>query len=172
MSDKPKSRTEEDSFAEERLFGMHHHKTTISDGEHTHYGRGNTPREAEREASKRWRECESDSDSSGSFCFISTACVEAKELPDDCLELQVLRTFRDTYVRELPNGNDLIQNYYALAPSIVRRINTRPDRIHVYSSLYGDLVQRCVDLILDHKPEEALQTYMKTVRSLELHYGK
>ena len=34
MGKEKTSRTEKDSFIEERIFGDHHYKTTISDGEH------------------------------------------------------------------------------------------------------------------------------------------
>ncbi len=135
------------------------------------------PKGRKSEYDSGWRTAEKHhkygSDSgSGSFCFISTACAEARGLPDDCLELQVLRGFRDTYVREQPQGNDLIQRYYVVAPGIVRRINSRPDRVRVYTELYDGLVQRCVDLILDNKPEAALREYMRVVRSLEKQYAR
>lgn len=48
------SRTEEDSFVEERIFGDHHHKTTISDGKDKVEGRGRTSEEAEKIASDKW----------------------------------------------------------------------------------------------------------------------
>ncbi len=51
---KAKSTTEKDSFLAERLFGDHHHKTTISDGEESVDARGTTPKEAESRASKKW----------------------------------------------------------------------------------------------------------------------
>jgi hypothetical protein len=37
-----------------------------------------------------------------SGCFITTACIEAKGLPDYCLEINVMRQFRDEYIKNLP----------------------------------------------------------------------
>ena len=54
MGKEKTSRTEKDSFIEERIFGDHHHKTTISDGEHKVEGRGRTAEEAEKIASDKW----------------------------------------------------------------------------------------------------------------------
>ena len=53
---KTTSTTEEDSFFEERLFGNHHYKTTISDGERTVTGLGRTAEESERRASEEWNQ--------------------------------------------------------------------------------------------------------------------
>ena len=50
------SRTEKDSFIEERIFGDHHYKTTISDGTHRVEGRGRTSEEAEKIASEKWED--------------------------------------------------------------------------------------------------------------------
>jgi hypothetical protein len=49
-----KSRTERDSFFEERLFGDHHYKTTISDGSRKVEGRGRTSEESQEVASEKW----------------------------------------------------------------------------------------------------------------------
>lgn len=54
MSSDKKSRTEKDSFVEERIFGDSHYKTTISDGKHKVEGRGRTSEEAEKIASEKW----------------------------------------------------------------------------------------------------------------------
>lgn len=49
MGKETKSRTEKESFIEERIFGLgDHYKTTISDGDKKTEGRGRTPEEAER----------------------------------------------------------------------------------------------------------------------------
>lgn len=51
------SRTEKESWVEERIFGLgDHYKTTISDGDHKVEGRGNTAEEAEKNASGKWDE--------------------------------------------------------------------------------------------------------------------
>ena len=127
MGDK-ESRTEEEVWVEEGLIGSHHHKTTISDGSKKAEGRGNTAKDAERIASDKWDRGET----SDSWCFISTACIESKGLPDDCEELNCLRHFRDKFVGNLPCGNELIEEYYKIAPKIVSAINgtKNPNKIY------------------------------------------
>jgi len=51
------SKTEKESYVEERLFNLgDHYKTTIKNGEHKVEGRGRTPEEAEEVASEKWDE--------------------------------------------------------------------------------------------------------------------
>jgi len=54
MSKGTKSRTEKETFIDERIFGGEHRKTTITDGKEKAVGRGNTAKEAEKRASDRW----------------------------------------------------------------------------------------------------------------------
>jgi hypothetical protein len=55
MSDKTRSRTERESWIEERLVGSDgRYRTTISDGVNKVEGRGNTAQEAEKIASGKW----------------------------------------------------------------------------------------------------------------------
>ena len=54
MGKETKSRTEKDSFIEERIFGGYHHKTTISDGKDKVEGRGRTEKESQKIASDKW----------------------------------------------------------------------------------------------------------------------
>ena len=61
--------------------------------------------------------------SSSSGCYLTSACTQARGLPDDCEELTVLRAFRDTYVRALPTGEADVRRYYATAPQIVNAIH-------------------------------------------------
>jgi len=58
MGKETKSRTEKDSFVEERVFGDHHYKTTISDGRKEYTGRGRTSEESQERASEKYHKDE------------------------------------------------------------------------------------------------------------------
>ena len=50
-----KSKTEKESWIEERLFGLgHHYLTTISDDDRKVEGRGHTSEESQKVASEKW----------------------------------------------------------------------------------------------------------------------
>ena len=103
-------------------------------------------------------------------CFISTACVEARGLPDNCLELQVLRNFRDTFVRGLPEGAVVIGEYYREAPLIIRGINVKRGNKGVYVGLFDRVVKRSVELISQGRHREAFENYKAIVRELGFRY--
>ncbi len=63
------------------------------------------------------------SGNSGVGCFITSACVESMGLPDDCIELQTLHFFYDTRKKKDPIFVSLIDQYYKIAPCIVKNIN-------------------------------------------------
>ncbi len=107
-------------------------------------------------------------DSSG--CFLTSACTEARGMPDDCHELTVLRNFRDGYLRSQPEGEAEIAEYYAVAPRIVASIQQRPDRTDIFETIYRDLVAPCVSMIEQGKREEAHFLYRAYTKKLALQY--
>jgi len=107
-------------------------------------------------------------DSSG--CFLTSACVEAKGLPDDCRELTVLRSFRENYLRKLPEGSAEIAEYYFVAPRIVSCIKQRADAMAIFALIYENLIVPCVEMIECGENEKAHKLYRDTVEQLKLQY--
>jgi hypothetical protein len=98
-------------------------------------------------------------------CFLSTACIAARGLPDDCEELTVLRRFREEHLRGAAAGDSLLRDYDTLAPRIVAAIDQRPDARALYERIYAE-VALCVRDIqgLDHAA--ALDRYRRLVEGL------
>ena len=103
-------------------------------------------------------------------CYLTTACVEAKGLPDDCEELTILRNFRDHWLKQQPGGAEEVAEYYATAPQIVTEINKRADAREIWNELYDALVAPCVKLIQAGKLDAAHEKYRDTARKLCLEY--
>ena len=99
-------------------------------------------------------------------CFLSSACVEAKGLPDDCHELKVLRGFRDQYMTSLLSGLSDIAEYYRIAPAIVDGIKKLPDEKEIFDRIYSELVLPCVELIEKGKKHEAYVKYKNYTKKL------
>lgn len=78
--------------------------------------------------------------SGGGGCFITTAVCESRGEPDDCPTLTKLRAFRDGYMQENKQRQDLIRLYYDCAPKIVDRINARLDRHAFIEYLYARFI--------------------------------
>jgi hypothetical protein len=102
-------------------------------------------------------------------CYITTACIKSKGLPDDCHELQVLRNFRDTYVASREEGTRLISEYYNTAPLIVQQINGQDNANEIYSELYNN-IQKAVSLIERKMYSAAFELYCSLVYVLKKDY--
>ena len=91
-------------------------------------------------------------------CFLTTACVEHAGLPDNCHELTTLRSFRDNYMRSLPNGDTLISDYYENAPRIVSLIQLSEKRNEILDGILTN-VKEAVSHIENGSDEDALRVY-------------
>lgn len=78
------------------------------------------------------------------LCFITTAVCGYLGKPDDCPELQQLRSFRDGWLRSQPQGPALIDAYYRLAPGIVTAIDLAGSPDTAYPALWQDHLQPCL----------------------------
>jgi len=103
-------------------------------------------------------------------CFLTTACVEARNLPDDCYELETLRKFRDDYVKHLPGGKGIIEEYYEIAPRIIEEIEGTIHSAEIFEELYENLVRKSVRLIDFGHYQEAFENYRSTVKELKDKY--
>ena len=103
-------------------------------------------------------------------CYLSTACIEAMNLPDDCYELSLLRQFRDNYVLATEEGKKDIAHYNAVAPVIVSKIKLARDSQETLSRIYSALIVPCVNLIEAGKLSEAYVRYREFSTELEKKY--
>lgn len=101
-----------------------------------------------------------------SRCYLTSACVEYRGLPDDCHELMVLRTFRDGWLSVQPGGLALIDEYYRVAPAIVDAIETTGLQRAIYARVFS-VVRGCVESIEAHRPSRAMQAYRALVETLQ-----
>ena len=103
-------------------------------------------------------------------CFFTTACARAKNLPDNCSELQTLRAFRDGWLKKQEEGPSLIEEYYTTAPEIVKAVNQREDADAVWNQLYDEMVIPCLTLIRIGMMKDALTLYRSWTQKLKAEY--
>lgn len=96
-----------------------------------------------------------------SDCFITTACVRAKGLPDDCYELTTLRRFRDEVLLKSPDLKGYVEDYYQKAPLIIAEIDKLDNSLEIYERIYNEMILPSVRYV-DEKEEQ---------RAIELYYG-
>lgn len=104
-------------------------------------------------------------------CYLTSACVVAQHMPDDCEELQILRSFRDHYLANQPGGMEEIEQYYAIAPRIVASIHQRADAAFIWKCIYEDPIVPCVRMIRGGENECAHRLYRTYSLRLNVKYG-
>lgn len=107
------------------------------------------------------------------FCYITTAVCQTLGLPDDCKELETIRSFRDKWLTFQPNGLSIIENYYDVAPEIVNSINQQPESTKIYESIWSVYLQPFYEQIKNDNNDLALGIYLDMVADLKsLHFNK
>lgn len=104
------------------------------------------------------------------FCYITTAVCECFQKPDDCYELTLLRNYRDGYLMSQPEGEEIIHEYYDVAPTIVKRINRSTDKMAVYQMIWEKYLQPCIHMIENGEEEDCKELYIQMVRELQEEY--
>lgn len=97
-----------------------------------------------------------------SGCFISSACAEYLGLPDDCRELNILRSFRDNILKSTSEGTALVEEYYKIAPPLVNKINESANKKIIYQNIY-EYILLCIENIEKKDYKKAVKQYKKMV---------
>jgi hypothetical protein len=94
-------------------------------------------------------------------CFITTAVCDYYGFPDDCVELNTLRHFRDTYMRSTPEMQAKISQYYKEAPRIVAVLARLSSdmREQIYTEMYETYIVPALAAINSDKPAVAYSIY-------------
>ncbi|HEY8784714.1 MAG TPA: CFI-box-CTERM domain-containing protein [Mucilaginibacter sp.] len=100
---------------------------------------------------------------------MTTVCVNAMQLPDNCYELQILRNFRDEYIASKTNGTLIIAEYYETAPKIISAINSTGNGNKIFRNLYPK-IKEAVFLIEQNKFEDAYKFYCNFADQLRRQY--
>jgi tetratricopeptide (TPR) repeat protein len=104
---------------------------------------------------------------SSSGCFITTATCAALGKPDDCVELNAFRRFRDNWLLRQTDGQTLVDEYYRTAPAIVAAIDRSPEKNAAYSSLWREYLDPCLSLIEAGRFSECKEMYREMVVTLQ-----
>ena len=105
-----------------------------------------------------------------SGCFITTACIYSLNCADDCLILNTLRKFRDTYMKNKDNGDAEINDYYKYAPVIVKKIDASPNKSLIYKELFDKYIKPCFELINKKCYKMAYLLYSEMYSDLKTKY--
>ena len=101
------------------------------------------------------------------LCYVTTATCTALGLPADCEELKLLKDYRDSVLMRTLDGRELIQQYYDIAPTIVKRIDKLSDSDQVYLELYNHYINPCIVNIREENFKRCKEIYCDMVEMLK-----
>ena len=104
------------------------------------------------------------------LCYITTAVCESQNKADDCYELKLLRSYRDSYLMSSEEGKAVVEEYYDVAPTIVNHINKRENASEIYTEIYDRYICPCIRLLEQGKKEECREVYTGMVKGLKRQY--
>lgn len=104
------------------------------------------------------------------FCYITTAVCRSLGRPDDCYELNTLRDYRDSYLLSSDEGREMVQEYYNIAPTIVKRIDKKAEADKIYKDIWNTYLSPCITMIENGENEKCRDLYSSMVRKLEAQY--
>lgn len=104
------------------------------------------------------------------FCYITTAVCESRGRGDNCYELNLLREYRDQYLSQQPDGDELVRQYYDVAPTVVKHINARADAGQVYEEIWQRYLAPCISMIEGSRYQECRMLYEDMVNRLKEQY--
>ncbi len=104
------------------------------------------------------------------LCYITTAVCQSLHKGEDCEELNIIKDFRDHYLSATEEGKALIEEYYDIAPTLVKRIAKDADAQTKYAFLWNTYLAPCVAFIQAGRPEECKETYRHMVEELKKEY--
>lgn len=104
------------------------------------------------------------------LCYVTTAVCQNLNKGENCEELQLIKEFRDGYLASTQEGAALIEEYYDIAPTLVKRIAKDADAQTKYIWLWNTYLAPCVAFIKAGRQEECKETYCGMMEELRKEY--
>lgn len=103
-------------------------------------------------------------------CFITTAVCHSLGFSDDCYELESFRWFRDNWLINQSNGEEIIKEYYQIAPKIIKQIDLCSDCSNIYKEIWNKYLLPCLKNIENKEYDKCKERYINMVNILKNQY--
>lgn len=104
------------------------------------------------------------------LCYITTAVCQNLQMGEDCEALLCIKDFRDGYLASTEEGQALIEEYYDIAPTLVKRIAKDAEAQAKYVWIWENYLAPCVEFIKAGKNEACKEKYRGMVEDLKKTY--
>lgn len=104
------------------------------------------------------------------LCYVTTAVCQGLHKPQDCREIKLMKQYRDEYLLRQEDGERAVEEYYNIAPTIVKRIAKTDAPEEKYQYLWEHYLKFCVAMIENGQYQECRQAYEQMVEELKMEY--
>lgn len=104
------------------------------------------------------------------LCYVTTAVCQSLGKNENCDEIKLLKNYRDTFLISEPDGKELIDTYYDIAPTIVNRINKCSDSEKIYEQIYKNYISPCIGYIEADRLSDCKELYVNMMHNLKTKY--
>ena len=101
------------------------------------------------------------------LCYITTAVCQGLNKGDGCYELSLFREYRDSYLLQTVEGRQMVEAYYNVAPTIVKRIHQQGDATVKFQEIWDTYLKPCIRLIEQKEHVGCKNLYYEMVNKLE-----
>jgi hypothetical protein len=81
-----------------------------------------------------------------------------------------LRDYRDNWLHKHPNGEEIIEKYYEVAPKICSELSLFDNNSEIYDAIYERYILPCIKFIENQKYERTKKLYTEMVDILAEKY--
>lgn len=104
------------------------------------------------------------------LCYVTTAVCRNLGKGEDCEELRLIKEFRDGCLSSTEEGRALIDEYYDIAPTLVKRMDKDARAQEKYLWLWHTYLAPCVAYIKAGQEENCKKTYCDMMEELRREY--
>ena len=104
-----------------------------------------------------------------SSCYITTIVCNRLGYRDDCIALDVLRSFREDVLQKDEQYKPILFEYDTVGPLIAQKLES--EDITLVQRIFSFFLHPIVEMIQNGKKEEAIERYSTMTKSLEDYYG-
>jgi len=102
-------------------------------------------------------------------CFISTTICNLLGKEDNCYELNLLRKFRDEWLRCSDEGVEMIKKYYEISPKLLQHLeNASKIDNNIFEKLYTNFLSEIIECIENKNFNKGLIKYQKMLSYIEM----
>lgn len=121
--------------------------------------------------SLRYRDCPIYSKSSGPDCYLTTAMCNILGYEDNCQTLEILRGFRDNYMKQTEECLPLLEDYDLVGPKVCEKMEKDENKFKVANIMLLEYITPAIKAIKEEYNDDAIEIYKEMTLNLMKHYG-